>query len=173
MGGNTFMITGKGSNADQAFRQVTEQDRYENGHSYSGGIGMKSDFVRIATVDSFDAAYDMAYQLIDAGDPRIDDKWGPAGCIEVVLPTTVAAPKVREGSTAALVWGALADGAERTAKQLAEATGKSPVTVNRYAGKLVASGHLVKNGRTYRAATRQGAATTGERSFVFFGLASS
>lgn len=28
------------------------------------------------------AAFDLAHKMIQASDPRIDDKWGPAGCIQ-------------------------------------------------------------------------------------------
>ena len=69
--------------AQEAFDSLCATDRHENGHSYSGGIGMKHDFVKIATVDTLAEAEALADKLIDACDPRIDDKWGPAGCIAV------------------------------------------------------------------------------------------
>ena len=84
MGGNTFEVStrrGRYQNAKDAFESLGNDDRYENGHSYSGGIGMKHDFVHIDTVDSLDEAMELSNKLIGDCDPRIDDKWGPAGCI--------------------------------------------------------------------------------------------
>lgn len=69
--------------AKSAFEHLADQDRYENGHSYSGGIGMKHDFVHIDTVDTYEQAETLAYKLIEDGDARIRDKWGPAGCITI------------------------------------------------------------------------------------------
>lgn len=69
--------------AQIAFDRLCDEDRYENGHSYSGGIGMKHSFVMIDTVDTDEEAHALAYKLIDECDPRVDDKWGPAGCIAV------------------------------------------------------------------------------------------
>jgi hypothetical protein len=31
--------------------------------------------------DSKSEAYDFANKLLDDCDPRVDDKWGPAGCV--------------------------------------------------------------------------------------------
>ena len=69
--------------AKTAFERLCDEDRYENGHSYSGGIGMKHSFVLIDTVDTVAEAFDLAERLILDDDPRVDDKWGPAGLIEV------------------------------------------------------------------------------------------
>lgn len=69
--------------AKEAFDSLADDDRYENGHRYSGGIGMKHSFVHIATVDTDQEAYALAEKLVNDCDPRIDDKWGPAGCITV------------------------------------------------------------------------------------------
>jgi hypothetical protein len=71
-------------NAREAFANVTDQARHEDGHSpYSGTIATKHDFVLIGTAATWEEADKQADDLIDACDPRIDDKWGPAGCIEV------------------------------------------------------------------------------------------
>lgn len=69
--------------AKAAFDSLADDSRYERGHSYNGGIGAKHDFVHIATVDTADEAGALADNLIDECDPRIDDKWGPAGCITI------------------------------------------------------------------------------------------
>jgi len=55
----------------QMFNHASDQCRYENGHSYSGGIGMKTEIVEVATVfDTFEQAEE--YVLEENG------KWGPA-----------------------------------------------------------------------------------------------
>lgn len=69
--------------AKEAFDRLVADSQYESGHSYSGEIGMKHDFVHIATVDTLEDADALANKLIGEGDPRIDDKWGPAGCITI------------------------------------------------------------------------------------------
>jgi hypothetical protein len=84
MGANTFYDIAWRDvypDADIAFYALCEEDCYENGHSYSGGIGMKNAFVHIASVATIEEAEALAEKLISDGDPRIDDKWGPAGCI--------------------------------------------------------------------------------------------
>lgn len=85
MGACTFHNTARRgtATAQEAFQRLGDDDRYENGHSYSGGIGMKHDFVHIATVDTYQEADALASKLIQDSDPRIDDKWGPAGCITI------------------------------------------------------------------------------------------
>ncbi len=83
MGGTTFSTRAKGKTADAAFKSAQEQARYDHGHSgYTGTIAEKPSFVMIKlpaglTPDAY------ANQLIDAGDARIDDKWGPAGCFDL------------------------------------------------------------------------------------------
>jgi hypothetical protein len=69
--------------AIEAFEALGDEDRFENGHCYSGGIGMKNGFAHIATVETPNEAFELANKLITDGDPRIDDKWGPAGCITI------------------------------------------------------------------------------------------
>jgi hypothetical protein len=66
-----------------AFDRLADEDRYDNGHQYSGGIGMKHNFVHIATVDTHAEALMLADNLIAEDDDRICDKWGPAGCITI------------------------------------------------------------------------------------------
>jgi hypothetical protein len=82
MGANTFGNTGKGKTAAEAFKALVDSDRHENGHSYSGSIGMKNRFVMI-TVPTGQDPYDYANTLLDNGDRRVDDKFGPAGCVQV------------------------------------------------------------------------------------------
>lgn len=90
MGANTFhnyvrrpVIAADAPSPQLAFDRLCDDDRYENGHSYSGGIGMKQYFTHITTVGSAKEAGALADNLIEDSDPRIDDKWGPAGCITI------------------------------------------------------------------------------------------
>lgn len=67
-----------------AFSRAVQDARWENGHGgYTGTIAEKDKFVAISTVETVEIARAVAKQLIDNDDPRIDDKWGPAGCIVV------------------------------------------------------------------------------------------
>lgn len=81
MGATTFENVGKGKTAQDAFKALVEESRHMNGHGgYTGTIAEKRDFVTITCPQGTDPRV-FASKLIDDGDPRIDDKWGPAGCI--------------------------------------------------------------------------------------------
>ena len=81
MGATTFSVTFPGKTAKEAFAAARTDAQYQHGHGgYSGTIAEKNDFVMIKLPDGVDPrAY--ANQLIECQDERIDDKWGPAGCI--------------------------------------------------------------------------------------------
>lgn len=83
MGACTFFHDARGSTAQKAFTDAVADAQYEYGHrGYTGTIAEKNKFTLIPLPAGKEArAY--ANELIDACDPRIDDKWGPAGCIHV------------------------------------------------------------------------------------------
>jgi hypothetical protein len=82
MGGNTFTNRAKGTSAREAFRSAVEDARYENGHGgYTGTIAEKGEFTMIPLPAGV-TPDDYADKLIREDDPRINDKWGPAGCID-------------------------------------------------------------------------------------------
>jgi hypothetical protein len=88
MGATTFMDVAKGKDAREAFSAAVADARHWNGHGgYTGSIAEKDAFVMIPFAFAGDAdgllsaAEAFAGKLIGDGDPRIDDKWGPAGCI--------------------------------------------------------------------------------------------
>lgn len=83
MGGCTFQTVATGKTAAEAFRAAREQAQYDNGHAgYTGTIAEKHKFVMVTTEKLAVAdAEALAEKLIDKCDPRIDDKWGPAGCV--------------------------------------------------------------------------------------------
>lgn len=82
MGATTFRTKASGKTAAEAFSAARQKAQYDRGHGgYTGTIAEKSSFVMIALPDGM-AAADYAQKLVDDGDRRIDDKWGPAGCIK-------------------------------------------------------------------------------------------
>ena len=83
MGAENFSYTAKGKTAKEAFAAARSQAQYDHGHSgYSGTIAEKSEFVMI-DVPAGKNPDEYAELLVHHGDERIDDKWGPAGCIEI------------------------------------------------------------------------------------------
>ena len=83
MGATTFITRAKGANAKEAFAAAVEQARYEHGHGgYTGTIAEKDRFVMVFEPLGV-SPQDYANKLMGEGDSRIDDKWGPAGCIKV------------------------------------------------------------------------------------------
>ena len=84
------------STAEEAFENLADNDRYENGHMYSGGIGMKHGFRVVTTVDTLKEARDMAQRELDEGESQYCDKWEQnAACIVI-----------RQGDVGFLFWGA-------------------------------------------------------------------
>ena len=83
MGADVFMITATGVSARDAFVNAREEALYEYGHrGYTGTIAEKDSFNVIALKEGL-KPYEYADELIDGGDPRIDNKWGPAGCFDL------------------------------------------------------------------------------------------
>ena len=85
MGASDFYNIGFGDTAKKVFADLVSQAQYDHGHSgYSGTIAEKNDFTVIPLPEHKDPQ-DYAEELMENGDERIDDKWGPAGCIEMPL----------------------------------------------------------------------------------------
>ena len=84
MGATTFITSGNGSTAKKAFQTAVEEANYMYGHSgYTGTIAEKLSFVEIQCPEGT-APMEFARELMEKEDSRIDDKWGPAGCIKVM-----------------------------------------------------------------------------------------
>lgn len=97
MGANTFSCVGRGDTPLAAFRDAQERARqYSDGEEdeggYEGDVRAKRGFTPIAIPEDFRASFvprfnrdsvEGAYAdaLIETCDPRVDDKYGPAGCI--------------------------------------------------------------------------------------------
>ena len=83
MGAEVFMNVGRGDSASIAFSNLVGRACSAYGNSgYSGSIAEKGEFKMIECPEGQDPR-DYAEQLIDDGDARVDDKWGPAGCIDL------------------------------------------------------------------------------------------
>ena len=83
MGATTFFTREHGRTAREAFERATGAAQYWHGHGgYSGTIAEKENFTEI-TIPKGKDPLEFAYNLIDNDDPRISDKWGPAGCIDL------------------------------------------------------------------------------------------
>lgn len=83
MGAHEFFTISKGVNAKAAFTDAREQAEWENGHcGYTGTIAEKDKFVMISVPEGVEPII-YANQLMDNDDPRVSDKWGPAGCVKV------------------------------------------------------------------------------------------
>jgi len=86
MGACEFINVAKGKTAKEAFSAAVKQARYDHGHAgYTGTLAEKGGFVFISNkrADTLKEAEELASTLINEGDDRVDDKWGPAGCIRV------------------------------------------------------------------------------------------
>lgn len=85
MGAQEFEAIADGPNVHDAFHVAREQALWENGHGgYTGTIAEKSQFVVIGSFPrTEEEARTDAENLINADDPRIRDKWGPAGAIRI------------------------------------------------------------------------------------------
>ena len=84
MGATTFMTKARGKSPAAAFNEAVERALYLHGHAgYTGTIAEKYEFTVITPPPDGTTAEQYARDLLDEGDPRIDDKWGPAGCIKI------------------------------------------------------------------------------------------
>lgn len=85
MGAEQFICFDPATNPDKAFRSRVKSAQYAFGHAgYTGTIAEKDSYVIIQPNPLPEKeAQALAQSLLDAGDPRIDDKWGPAGALPV------------------------------------------------------------------------------------------
>lgn len=83
MGACDFMALGIGTSAKEAFSQAySNAVAYYGFGGYSGSIAEKHSFVEIACKVGV-APVEYAEELMNNDDERIQDKWGPAGCIRI------------------------------------------------------------------------------------------
>lgn len=87
MGANTFSQFQAGAKRAVAFKEAVEEATLDYGRrGYTGTLAEKDEFELCGSASTLAEARDMAEKMIDDGDERIDDKWGPAGCIDVLEP---------------------------------------------------------------------------------------
>jgi len=89
VGAVTFEVYADGADPDAAFDAARQAAQHEHGYGgYTGTLADKDGYLIItATPIDPDRAATLAADLIDRADPRVDDKWGPAGAIAVCHPT--------------------------------------------------------------------------------------
>ena len=82
MGAMSFIVTGPDGTMEESFRTQAESDRWENGASYSGSLGMKDAVVLLTgwIFPNETAAAEYAASVLES-DSRIQDKYGPAGAV--------------------------------------------------------------------------------------------
>ena len=97
MGASNFAQYQPTPDPTAAFREAIDRASWEHGNGgYTGTIAEKRSFVVIdPTPRSLSDAEERARDLINANDPRIDDKWGPAGAIAVTDDATPASTSTR------------------------------------------------------------------------------
>jgi hypothetical protein len=85
MGATDFLREVNGRTAEDAWHNAYQRSIYEDGHDvYNGGLAGKEGFVEIILPDEHkDDPVQYAQGLIDDGDERIDDKWGPTGIMKI------------------------------------------------------------------------------------------
>jgi hypothetical protein len=110
------MTYAPGADLAAAFSEAVAAARHEHGHGgYSGSLAEKHGYVVIDRVTRWvDDATSVANQLLDTNDPRVRDKWGPAGAIAVCLPTYTRIVELDGGP-----WPADSDWASLAADQIA------------------------------------------------------
>ena len=83
------------TDAKQAFQSAVAEAQYMSGHGgYTGTIAEKRNF-KMATYEArtLKEAYQLANDMIDSDKNPFEDKWGPAGCIQVKADPDEPQPK--------------------------------------------------------------------------------
>lgn len=84
MGADEFFTQSFGKTAEEAFKSARDEALHDYGHrGYTGSIAEKQRFTLISVPPECDDPQGFAQELLDKFDPRVDDKWGPAGCISL------------------------------------------------------------------------------------------
>lgn len=82
MGAAEFAVRVRGKTANEAFISVVENAQWQYGHGgYTGTIAEKSSFVLLHPPGG-ENPRTFAERLLREDDPRVSDKWGPAGCVK-------------------------------------------------------------------------------------------
>ena len=83
MGAQQFTQEAKGKTAKEAFDSAVAAAAWDHGHAgYTGSCAEKHEFVMIPYPDASVNVYDFIDKIMEDENSPVDDKWGPAGCIE-------------------------------------------------------------------------------------------
>lgn len=83
MGATTFICQAGGATPASAFVRAVEEAKRSSGRDgYTGTIAEKDSFLMLPLPLGKDAT-EYAQELINERSALIDDKWGPAGCIDL------------------------------------------------------------------------------------------
>ena len=85
MGAEVFSCSAKGKDANEAFSVARSAALHAHGHNgYTGSIAEKSSFRLVPLHESVIKDKVLFFHKIQSLiDNQFDDKWGPAGCIEL------------------------------------------------------------------------------------------
>jgi hypothetical protein len=190
MGASTFEDYAWGKTPQEAFSIAVTDAAHEYGHGgYTGTIAEKSEFVMIPVPAKWKGKeQEYAYHLMNKDDHRIEDKWGPAGCI--LLESQDAIEKVPYATTVerydqqgARKWETVftvysrAGGASRsfTSQTEAEKFAKDWVKANNEVAKIRIEKRLVNGSQeiiTIKPKTKDVKVKGGKNKYMFFGWAS-
>jgi hypothetical protein len=82
MGANIFRNTQSGTTADEAFRLLVAQAKYDHGHAgYTGTIAEKRSF-RMERPRHNETPRECVTRCMDDENHWSGDKWGPAACVD-------------------------------------------------------------------------------------------
>jgi hypothetical protein len=98
MGATTFVtqVTGKFKDAGAAFNEAHSRATWLNGHGgYTGTIAEKHGFL-VVTIQGNQTEKKIREAISEGLDGRFEDKWGPAGCIEITSATLLKKAKSQE-----------------------------------------------------------------------------
>lgn len=176
VGASPFETYADGTDAGAAFRTARDLALHEHGHGlYSGTILEKHDFVVITrTLMTYDQAAEYADELLHRADPRVKDKWGPAGAIPIKQDTrTVTVDNVSEPGRSTLN-PADVDRVARIARHHQLITDGETVTRGRWTSRHGADGRTTVWAAQLTVAKSPAvlAAQTAPDGWLFFGWAS-
>lgn len=91
MGAQSFIHTGKGDTVQDAFASARDKAAWDYGHGgYTGSLAEKDSFVLIPIPSEWEGTPEQyVNHLFQQDDPRIEDKWGPAGAVEIAPKTWI------------------------------------------------------------------------------------
>ena len=85
MGAADFFTTARGKTSQEAFSAAVSEARHMFGHEgYTGTIAEKDGF-KVVSVPPGSSSVEHASELLDNEAHWVQNKWGPAGCIQTAF----------------------------------------------------------------------------------------